>query len=205
MTLKLFYYYYYYEEEGPSLVSKVNTGGILAEECAAESWDCFPKFLAASLAACQSWYLCLIVITPLCADHYLAACLQFPSHFQKEIIKAPILRTEVCSVALGCCPPLRVLRWEVPCPKNWGVIDPHQPGKTSPLLWLLLFSQHLLSASKSEIWVSFSCSMDNSLPALFPPNPAPPTCFLSHPSLFPIHQPDHCQPFFSQALNHQSP
>lgn len=89
MTLQL---YYYYEEEGSSLVSKVNTGGILAQELAAESWDCFPKFLAASLAACQSWYLCLIVITPLRADHYLAACLHFPSHFQKEIIRAVVLR-----------------------------------------------------------------------------------------------------------------
>lgn len=103
MTLQL--YYYYYEEEGSSLVSKVNIGGILAGERAAESWDCFPKFLAASLTACQSWYLCLIVIAPPRADHYLAACLHCPSHFLKEIIMAAVLcrGLQVCSWLLPPC------------------------------------------------------------------------------------------------------
>ena len=98
----------------------------MAEERAAESWDCFPKFLAASLAACQSWYLCLIVITPPRADHYLAACLHFPSHFQKEIIKAPMLRREVCRCGSWLLPPCespsaggslpRALRGHLPSP-----------------------------------------------------------------------------------------
>lgn len=118
VTLQL--YYYYYEEEGSSLVSKVNTGGILAEERAAESWDCFPKFLAASLAACQSWYLCLIVITPLRAVHYLAACLHFPIHFQKEIIKAPTLRREVCRCGSWLLPPSESFCGKILAPSTEG-------------------------------------------------------------------------------------
>lgn len=159
MTLQL-YYYYYYKAEGSSLVSKVNTRGILAEEHAAESWDCFPKFLAASLATCQSWYLCLIVITPPRADRYLADCLRFPSHFQKEIIKAPTLRRGL-QVRLLAAATIR----ESSCrthlaPKTRGVICPHQPGKMGPLSSLLLFTQHLMSSSKTKIWVSFSCSKE---------------------------------------------
>lgn len=140
MTLQL--YYYYYEEEGSTLVSKVNTGGILAEERAAESWDCFPKFLAASLGACQSWYLCLIVITPPRADHYLAACLQLPSRSQKEIIRAGMLHRETCR----CCS-CRLPPGEIPESVRGGSVPPALRG-------CLLFGQNLISSPKSEIWGS---------------------------------------------------
>lgn len=112
-----------------SLVSKVNTGGILAEERAAESWDCFPKFLAASPAACQSWYLCLIVITPPRADHYLAACLQLPSHSQKEIIKAGMLLREMCRCCSCCLIPKSM---QAPCPSTEGSFAFHPKSYSIP-------------------------------------------------------------------------
>lgn len=141
MTLQL---YYYYEEEGSSLVSKVNTGGILARERAAESWDCFPKFLAASLAACQSWYLCLIVITPLRADHYLAACLHFPNHFQKEIIRAAVLRRGL----------------QVQLPDVAGSIPRAQKGKPAHCYGRCSSSCLLFHPPSRRFRVSFSCSQD---------------------------------------------
>lgn len=148
----------------------------MAEECAAESWDCFPKFLAASLAACQSWYLCLIVITPPQADHYLAACLHFPSHFQKEIIKSPMLHREVYRCG-SWLPPSESPPAGVSLPKGSFILT--SQGKRAHCDGYLFFTQHLISSSKSEIWVSFSSSKDNSLPTFFLPNPTPPTHFLS--------------------------
>lgn len=99
--------------------------------------------------------------------------------------------------------------WESFCrrlhaPSTEGSFTLTSQGNRAHCYGYLLFTQHLISSSKSEIWVGFSRSKENSLSTFFPPNPTPPTRFLSHPSFFPVHQPDHLQPFFSQALSHQS-
>lgn len=126
----------------------------MAQERAAESWDCFPKFLAASLAACQSWYLCLIVITPLRADHYLAACLHFPNHFQKEIIRAVVLRRGL----------------QVQLPAVSGSLPRAQKdskGKQAHCYGHCSSSCLLFHPPSWRFGVRFSCSQDFSLPTFF--------------------------------------
>lgn len=98
-----YYFYYYIYERRARLVSKVNTGGILAEgRCSSKLGLLSQNSWPLPLAACQSWYLCLVVITPARADLYLAACLQLPSHSQEEIIKAGMLLRESCRCCCCC-------------------------------------------------------------------------------------------------------